>query len=199
MISCYTGTCGSGKTFHAVQKILEKLKKGGYAIGNIELNVADKYKSHYKYVDMYDITIGLLMDYAKEVSEKIGRRLKEDELLLVVDEAQLIFNCREWNQQGRKEWTKFFQLHRKLGYGIILVTQMSKMLDKQIYGVMEYEVIHRKASNFGIKGKLVSAIMLSPTLFVAVTLWSALREKISVEMIPYSKGVARAYDTTLIY
>lgn len=199
MITCYTGTCGSGKTYHAVQKILEKLKRGGYAIGNIELNLSEKYAGHYRYVDMYDITIEMLISYAKEVSEKLGRRLKEDELLLVVDEAQLIFNCRDWNMGGRKEWTKFFQLHRKLGYGIILVTQMAKMLDKQIYGVMEYEVIHRKASNFGIKGKLVSAIMLTPTLFVAVTLWAAMREKISVEMIPYSRGVARAYDTTLIY
>ena len=199
MISCYTGTCGSGKTYHAVEKILQKLQKGGYAIGNIELNLSEKYESHYKYVDIYEITTELLTEYAKEVSEKLGRRLKEDELLLVIDEAQLIFNCREWNQNGRKEWTKFFQLHRKLGYGIILITQMAKMLDKQIYGVMEYEVIHRKASNFGIKGKLVSYIMLSPTLFVAVTLWASMREKISVEMISYNKKVASAYDTTLIY
>ena len=48
MISCYTGTCGSGKTYHAVQKILEKLKRGGYAIGNIELNLAEKYAGHYR-------------------------------------------------------------------------------------------------------------------------------------------------------
>lgn len=199
MISCYTGTCGSGKTYHAVKDILEKLQKGGYAIGNIELNLSEKYRSHYKYVDMYEITIPLLMDYAKEVTEKIGRRLKEDELLLVIDEAQLIFNCRDWNDQGRREWTKFFQLHRKVGYGIILVTQMAKMLDKQIYGVMEYEVLHRKASNFGLKGKVVSLLMFSPTLFVCVTLWACMREKIGVKMIPYYKGVARAYDTTLIY
>ena len=88
----------------------------------------------------------------------------EDSILLIIDEAQMLFNPRDWNAKDRIEWLKFFQVHRHFGFSIILVSQSDMMLDKQIRALIEYEEIHRKVSNYGIRGYLLMLLMLSPAL-----------------------------------
>ena len=52
-----------------------------------------------------------------------NHKFKEGAIRLYIDECQLLFNAREWNIKGRKEWLSFFTQHRKYGYDIILVAQ----------------------------------------------------------------------------
>lgn len=117
----------------------------------------------------------------------------------MIDEAQLVFNCREWLQKGRADWVSFFTRHRKYGYHIILITQMVKMLDNQCRGLLEYEVLHRKFSSFGLKGLILSLALLSPTLFACVRLWAPINEKIDSEVIRYSGRIGRLYNTAQTY
>ena len=99
---------------------------------------------------------------------------------MVIDECQLMFNARDWNAKGRADWLEFFTLHRHLGYRIILIAQFDRMIDRQVRSLIEYEYIHRKVSNFGIYGKIISLFSLG-NLFVSVKIWYPMKEKVGSE------------------
>lgn len=201
MILAYTGTPGSGKSFHAVKDIWDRVKYGHPVVTNIPLTFPGKReRPSYVFKEVWEITPKFLEEFSEEIrKKKKWKRVPEEYIYLVIDESQLIFNCREWNAKGRSEWTKFFQLHRKLGYHIILITQMAKMLDKQIWGLLEYEIIHRKFSNFGIQGTLLSFALLSPTLFACVRMWAALRERVDCQILRYSSRIGKMYNTAKLF
>lgn len=209
MILAYTGTPGSGKSYHAAVDIWDRVRFGHPVITNIPMQFPKKHRGKravkktnvaYNFLEMMEITPKYLTDFSEKLRiEKGWQRVPEDYIFLVIDEAQLIFNCRDWNARGRMEWIKFFQLHRKLGYRVILITQVCKMLDNQMRGLIEYEILHRKASNFGLKGWLVSAAFLSPSVFIAVRMWAVLRERVDCKIYRYSRKIARMYDTNKVY
>lgn len=203
MIVSFTGTPGSGKSYHAVYYIYERLKYGHLVVTNILLDTSlltEKEKQAYRYYDVHDITPKLLCQISQELKEtKKWKRVPEDYITLVIDEAQLVFNCREWNKVGRDGWIEFFTQHRKLGYYVILVCQMQKMLDNQIRGILEYDIIHRKFSSYGLKGLIVSLCFLSLTMISCVRVWSPLNERIDAEYLRYSKRIGRLYDTCTLF
>lgn len=209
MILAYTGTPGSGKSYHAAVDIWDRVRFGHPVITNIPMIFPTKHRTKrsiekcnvsYNFRETWEITPKYLMDFSENLRKERGwKRVPEDYIYLVIDEAQLVFNCREWNAKGRQEWIKFFQLHRKLGYRVIMITQVCKMLDNQIRGLVEYEILHRKASNFGFKGCLVSAFFLSPSVFIAVRMWAVLRERVDAKIYRYSRKIAKMYDTNKVY
>lgn len=142
------------------------------------------------------MTPDLLIDYSVQYFE--NHKYKESSLLLVIDECQLLFNAREWSVKGRDRWVYFFTQHRKLGYDIFLVAQFDRMIDRQLRSLIEYEIIHRKVSNFGIRGKLLS-IWSGNRLFFAIKYWYPLRERLGNEIFHYSKKLGELYDTCAIF
>ena len=70
----------------------------------------------------------------------------------------------------------FFSQHRKYGYDVTLIAQFDRMIDKQLRGLIEYEYIHRKLSNYGFGGKIMSLIFGGNT-FVVVQMWYPLKLK----------------------
>lgn len=206
MIEAYTGTPGSGKTYHAVYDMWEALKYGRPVISNIPLDLPEKLLGkkrdwkNWRLVETYDIKPFMLYQLSESIREQKGfKRVPEDYILLVIDEAQLVFNCRDWQAQDRKEWLSFFQQHRKLGYHVVLITQMAQMLDKHAQGLLEYEIVHRKFSNFGWKGKLLSLVLLSPTMFSAMRVWACMKTRIDAKVFRYSRRIAKLYDTAKTY
>lgn len=194
-IDLYSGTPGSGKSLHAAKTIIEWFKKGKPVITNFELDISKYPKAIHGCVDDDDLTPDFLIKYSREFFQ--GRKLTkkdEDTILLVVDECQLIFNSRDYQKKDRKVWIKFFSTHRHLGYHVILIAQMDKMLDKQIRGVIEYEYIHRKLSNFGKAGKLLTFAMAGE-MFTAVQMWYPLKLKIGTVMFRAKKRYYSIYDS----
>ena len=197
MIDLYSGTPGSGKSLHTAQKLYYWLRSGQPAICNFEINLDNVSKKHKKklkfvYLPNDKLNVKFLIQYAREYWA--GKRIREETILLVIDEAQLIFNAREWSKTGRADWLSFFSQHRKYGYHIILVAQFDRMIDRQIRSLIEYEYIHRKMSNFGIKGKLLSLVM-GGHIFVSVKIWYAMNEKVESELFRSRKKFYRLYDT----
>ncbi|WP_081734354.1 zonular occludens toxin domain-containing protein [Enterocloster asparagiformis] len=198
MIYLYSGTPGSGKSLHVARVIYYTLMRNKPVICNFEINTSYvKHPEQFHHIDNTELNPVKLMQYSQDY---FGiKKVKEGELLLVIDECQMMFNARQWDKKGREDWNKFFQLHRHFGYDIILVAQFDRMIDRQIRSLIEYEQIHRKVSNFGAKGKLLCALMLSPHLFVSVKIWYPMKERVSSEFFRASKRYYRLYDTYMLF
>lgn len=155
MISLYSGTPGSGKSLAATMRILKHLKRGYPVIANYSLK-RDKIPNSelFTFVDNKSLSANYLVDFAREWFA--SRAFKEDSILLVIDECQLLFNSRDWAAEDRMDWLKFFSQHRKLGYNVVLVAQFDKMIDRQFRALLEYEYMYRKVSNFGFVGWIFS-------------------------------------------
>lgn len=196
LIDLYTGTPGSGKSLHAAQVIRNRLIRGLPVIANFYFNTSkvrkdDKFLPFYM-IDTLDITVGFLQDFA--IDYWAGKKVKEDEITLVIDEAQLIFNAREWSRSGRMEWLSFFSQHRKYGYHIILCCQFDLMIDKQIRSLVEFQYVHRKVTNFGLKGFVV-ALVKGGANFMIIKNWYAIHEVISKEYLRANKKLYGMYDS----
>ncbi len=194
-IDLYSGTPGSGKSLHAAKRIVDWSRQGKPVITNFEVDLSKYPKAKQFYVDDDELTPDFLVKFSREYFE--GRKLTkkdEDTILLVIDECQLIFNSREYQKKDRKSWIKLFSTHRHLGYHVILIAQMDKMLDKQIRGLIEYEFIHRKLSNFGKAGKLLT-IVLAGEMFTSVQMWYPLKLKIGSQMFRAKKKYYSIYDS----
>lgn len=193
MICLYSGTPGSGKSLHTAANIKARLAFGKPVICNfpVDLNRV-KHPDLFTYIPNDELTPAALVEYSRAYFD--GRRVKEEEIFLIMDEAQLLFNAREWQAVNASGWISFFTQHRKYGYHCILIAQFDRMIDRQIRSLIEYEFIHRKVSNFGWFGKIMSMFALGK-LFVAVQMWYPLKEKVGSEFFVARPGLYRLYDT----
>lgn len=194
MIYLYSGTPGSGKSLHVAKDIRDRLRYARLpVISNFDVNPdLPNYKSLFRYVPNDRLTPDFLLDYARGYWK--GRKVLEDSILLVVDEAQLVFNARSWNAKQRMEWVEFFSQHRHFGYKVVLIAQYDRMLDRQIRCLIEIEVNHRKLANFGIKGFLLS-LPFAGRLFCGVSYYYGLREKVGVTWLLPRRAYFRVYDS----
>ena len=197
MIDLYSGTCGSGKSLHSADKIIWALRMKRHCICNFDVAHDLKgYDAYFHYVPNEKLMPNFLEEFSR--SHFNDKRVIEDEILLIIDECQLLFNAREWNKSGQKEWNQFFQTHRHFGYHIILVAQFDRMIDRQIRSVIEYNYIHRKIANFGIYGKVLS-LLFGGKAFLAVKYWYPINTKVGTELFHARKKLYRVYDSYAIF
>ena len=177
MINIYTGRPGNGKSYHAVLKIYNLLRTGSNVITNIDIDVSliKKCKGEYIYIDEYDFNdanffmglYGFAMNFHSFNDD--GKITKEGQTWLIIDEAQqdYLLNARTWNNSNRKDWNRFFQLHRHYGFNVLLVSQDLNNIDKQTQRLIQQNIEHRKFSNFNLICKLISIITFH-TFFICI-------------------------------
>lgn len=191
-IYLYSGTPGSGKSYHAARDVRDALKyKKVPVVANCEMDVG-QLGGEFRYVPNSELTPEYLKRYACEWWD--GHRFREDSILLVVDECQLLFNSRDWQNARRMEWLEFFSQHRKYGYKVIFIAQFDRMIDRQIRALLEYDVQHRKVSNYGKLG-FALRLLLFGEVFYACCRYYPLNQKVGGEWLRYSKRVGRLYNT----
>lgn len=222
MISFYTGTPGSGKSYHLAHRCKMLLcHQSCNIIANFDINLENcaltligwwkrrineitkglisfrkyntrKLKGHFEYWMNPDITPENLLDFARQHHE----RRKEGQTLVIIDEAGIIFNCRQFASKDRQNWLEFFAKHRHFGFDFILATQFDRQVDKQIRCCVEYETVHRKLRNYKFFGWLLS-VLAGGNIFVAKQYWYASRDKLVIEadFMRYSSRIAALYDT----
>ena len=194
-IDLYSGTPGSGKSLHSAKDIIDCFRKSQPVIANYDVDLSPYPKAKFTYVEDQDLTPEFLVEFSRNFFG--GRKLTkkdEDTILLVIDECQLLFNSRDYQKKDRKSWIKFFSLHRHFGFHIILIAQMDKMIDKQIRGLIEYEYMHRKLSNYGKAGKIITLFLLGD-LFTAVQMWYPLKMKVGTKMFRAKRRFYQLYDS----
>ena len=194
MLRLFTGTPGSGKSFHMAYKIRKFLRSGHNVISTVNINLnyvndfGKKQTGNFMYVNIYDLTPELLERYCLEHHEK-G---KEQQTLVFIDECQLIFNTRDYAKAGRRDWLVFFTSHRHYGFDFFLITQHDEMLDKQIRALIEHEVKHKKINN--------RLFFLPFTAFTAVETWYGNGGiKLFTEWFIYKKRIGRMYDSYMLF
>lgn len=197
MIYLYSGTPGSGKSLHQAQTLYYWLRSGGPVICNFDINLKAITKNPRKLGEFYYVsndilTPELLIKYSRLYFK--NHKFKEGAIRLYIDECQLLFNAREWNIKGRKEWLSFFTQHRKYGYDIFLVAQFDRMIDRQVRSLIEYEVIHRKVKNFGKWGWIFN-FFAGGNLFVALTVWYPMKQVIDHLFFKGNKKLFNIYNT----
>lgn len=197
MIELYSGTPGSGKSLHVAKIIRERLRMYNCVIiGNfyVNQNTVKKRKGTYIYVDNSRLEPERLIKFAIRYARHKGRRLKEDELYLFIDEAQLLFNSRDWQLIKTSGWVSFYSQHRKLGFYIGLIAQFDRMLDRQIRSLVENEIKHRKVSRAGLFGKLLG-FLTGDNLFIYIKIWYPMKQKVYSEFFLGTKKVYDLYDS----
>lgn len=211
MIYFYSGTPGSGKSLHVAQEIERYLRNGKNVMANFE--IADNLikpkkktaKGQYIYVSNGDLIrkygrknnidiFACLYGYSMNFHKRNSRgQIIEDQTLLVIDEAQVLFNSRSWQDPSRPLWVDFFTQHRKYGYTPIIVAQNERLIDRQIRICFEYDVTHKKINNFKKFGKLLG-FLCGGQLFIYVTHWYGIKGKDSKVDANYFVGKSRYYD-----
>lgn len=201
MIQVYTGVPGGGKSLHAAQDVLDALAyKSVPVIANFNVNMERVRRASFRrksiapfvYVRNSDLTPEFLIGYASDYYS--SHRFSESGILLVIDEAQLLFNSRSWNDSSRSGWVYFFTNSRHFGVKVVLITQFFDMLDKQIRATVEIEVVHRNMSNFGIMGRIL-ALLVGGKLFVCVSYYCGLRQRINVKYVLGRRHLYDFYDS----
>ena len=127
-----------------------------------------------------ELTAKRLVEYALE-HHKIG---VEGQTMVIIDECQIIFNCRDFGRKDRNAWVTLFSQHR--------------MLDKQIRALVETEVRHRKLNNYGFGGLLIS--LTGMTWFVAIEYWyGGNKLMLSKQIFAYHKKYSKVYDSYKLF
>ena len=107
MISLYSGTPGAGKSLHLASRLLNWMRyKNAPIIGNFPCNFdcIRNPSGSYLYIDNSELTVERLINFSRNYAQYIGRKPKEGEILLVIDECQIMFNSRDWGQKDRAAW-----------------------------------------------------------------------------------------------
>lgn len=214
MISLYSGTPGSGKSLHVAEKIYYRLRMGFPVWANFDINLEavdpkgkirkkKKRPLPFHFFENREITpqkiieaaykyFGVTADTPYHIKKQ---RIKENKFLVVFDEASIIFNARSW-QVLDKSWLSFFSQHRKWGIEVVLIAQFDGMIDKQVRTLIEYEFIHRKISNFGFWGRLISFFVGGfGSSFTCVKMWYPMRQRLGAEFFRGKDKFYRLYDT----
>lgn len=205
MITLYSGTPGSGKSLHVANVIYNRLrsKSNNLIICNFPIKLdffSESQKNKFLFLSNEDMLPYNLWkigeDYLKDKKFSVNER--ENAILLIIDECQLLFNARAWQENSKAGWVQFFALHRHAGFKIILVTQMDSSIDKQVRGLIEYQVIHRKVKNMGVIG-WVANIIAGGGLFRANEYWYPIKQQVDGYWFKYHKRLDGLYDTHAIF
>lgn len=193
MITFYSGTPGSGKSFHLAYDIRNTLRRKKNVISTVNVDLdkisknGKKKLGEFTYTSIMDLNVKDLYLYAFKNHEK-GI---EGQTLLVIDECQILFNPRAYSDKSRPDWILFFTKHRHLGFNIILISQFDRLVDRQIRSLFEYEIKHRKANNL--------LFFLPFTFFVLIEYWYGVKVVISKRAMLFRKSVAAIYDSYTMY
>lgn len=172
MIQCYSGMCGSGKSLHATSVCKTFLKRGDLVLTNYPLNVNNlksKKTLYYFYIsNNYLENPFILINIIKLFLQSYPKK----RILIVIDEAHVLFDSRQWNNKNRTKWLEFFATHRHLNVrsdfdviNVIMVTQSIENLDKRIRSITEYQVKHLNISNYKTFGFLLGCVFGSVILY----------------------------------
>lgn len=150
MILCYEGTPGSGKTYDAVNKVIQNLRLGRVVYSNIEGFDLPECREHIKLktgLDDYELSKSLI--YLRNNEMLKAHETAKNGSLLVYDEVHKLFSNREWQTGTNKAFAEWASTHRHGGYDVVLITQNLEKVDSHVRGLVEFTYRYKKNNYFG--------------------------------------------------
>jgi len=218
MITLLQGTPGSGKSSVMVTDMAEHLLSGGWIATNFSLvpnwlDILCNYSLKYRYF-MDEGQRQLYRDSLSRRAWQVGTpdtvetlgkvmrssvpRVREGMGKLFLDEAQFLFNSRNWQQNSG--FIEFFTQHRKLGWDVVLIAHTKDMIDKQIRGLIELETRIRNLQKIKLFGMVPCA--WKPT-FLCITRYAGVAagagEIFSKRLYPLHRTFSQLYDTMEVF
>lgn len=204
MIYLFVGGVGSGKSYHALEEGLKAIAYGKKVIANFPI-VKSRWRwlsrlrgeENWIYLPDEELSPHRLI----EISLRYGLRGRESSGLLIIDEAGIFFNSRDWviKQRERSEWIKFFSQSRKFGYDIIMISQDERMIDRQIREMADMTVKHL-AFSAHIYLKWVEWLFFKKLrFFFAVYFWRRTTFRGLPKIVILKPWVAGRYDTMALF
>ena len=199
-IHVYTGVPGSGKSLHAASDIRFSLTRRypRPVIANFPLAkdapIDDDARNLYHYIPNDEMTADKIVSFASEYWRTSGRDFAEDYILLVLDEAQLLFNSRLWSQRDRMQYLELMSQSRKHGIKVMLITQSVKMIDNQFRMLVEVEHNHRRIQAMGPVGAAVG-LLFGGRLFLIVRYLYQCNERLGMELFRGMRADMKMYDS----
>ena len=159
MILIHEGVPGSGKSYDAIRKILVALQAGRTVYTNIDgvnLPQCREYISNYINSTADALKTQLVFLERKQVF-RFWEHCKEGGFI-VIDEAQLFFNSRDFVKEENRIFSDWASTHRHHGFDLLLITQRAARIDTAVRSLAEFRYRYRKLNVFGSlvkKGYLV--------------------------------------------
>lgn len=153
-IEIFGGRLGGGKTYSATVRILEHLAKGGVYYGNVRINSeqAKAYCAEKWGVIIEPEQINVLTnEQIPHFPQYVRGGDRDLPTLVVVDEAHLYFNARDWNKTSRGV-LEFLSQARKCFVHLILISQSENNIDKQFRRLIQFSWRFRDMQKFTVPG-----------------------------------------------
>jgi hypothetical protein len=157
MIELYEGRLGGGKTYSATVRMVDQVARGGLIATNIEI-VWDKFSEYIEnkfnviperdqYIALQDEQIGLFHRFTPSGTAELP-------VLVVIDEAHLTFNSRDFAQTDKlyRETLTFLTQSRKVNTDIIFIAQSVLNMDKQFMRLVQFIWRFRDLAKWKIPG-----------------------------------------------
>jgi hypothetical protein len=129
MIELLVGSPGAGKSMYAMRLVCEELRGGRRIVTNLSVKMAGLcwfLKEKYS----FDLDISRVVLLSDDQVKRFWQYVQDGDFV-AIDECQVYWNSRNWQDTG-KELIDFFSQHRKRGIDIILITQNVQLIDKQL-------------------------------------------------------------------
>lgn len=194
-VEMITGTLGSGKTLLAVERAYEHVRNGGYVYGNVafrpdqwERTLRERDHLRFDPSRLVQLTAAETLEFHRHVP----RGTRERPVMVIVDEAGLEFNARDWAKTDR-DLLALNTLARKLELIVLYVSQQSADMDKQFRGKCRAEWQCRRPFNRRIMGMWQIDV---PLFFrVCYDVSKGKRERVCYDVVPPPKWVYPLYDS----
>ncbi|MBK8583395.1 MAG: hypothetical protein IPL86_16720 [Flavobacteriales bacterium] len=194
-VELITGTLGGGKTLFAVERAFAHAATGGYVYSNIPFVVeawrAAMAERKRLVLDPGRVNI-LTAEQTLEFHLHVPRGTHARAVMVIVDEAGLEFNSRDWAKTS-KEILAFNTYARKLDIQLLYISQQSADVDKQFRGKCRCEWQCRNLFNLRLFGVIPIKIPLMSRVCYDTT--KGKREYLCNDVVSSPKWVWPLYDS----
>jgi zona occludens toxin (predicted ATPase) len=161
VIECYEGRLGGGKTYSAVVRMVDHLRRGGFVCTNINVvpdAIARYIRRRYGVIMEHDQLLHLEDDQIGLFHRFTPSGTAELPVLVVIDEAHLTFNARDFAKTDRlyRETLTFLTQSRKVATDVIFIAQSVLNMDKQFMRLVQYIWRFRDLARWKIPGLGIS-------------------------------------------
>ena len=140
VVECFTGLMGGGKSYMAVERASKHFLKAGRVFTNLQLkfdNIKTWAEEEHGILLQDQQYSHLSLDELREFPRHITAGTQKNPCLVIIDEAALFFNARDWAKTS-KAILEFLTQTRKVDVNIIFITQSIDDIDKQFRRRIHY-------------------------------------------------------------